>query len=319
MAITSLITISHFASGLQYDNEQKYPVINVTKFMSIAENSTEFKDNINGYAHYILGAIVITPKSNLQNTSSTTLEYNLVYDLYKSNDCPYAKVLVVTLNVHLKVINATGYSPYDIPTGYPLPGTCLPGVFPWKMKMDLDGLAGTIPWVPPLEQTRYGILAKNVSCINGQILMLKAEDNSPTCVKPDIAQKLIERGWAKEMTQTTIFDTGILSLSAKVTNTNFTVNYNIMDGKVSGMKLDLQSRALEISLQTSGNGTATIDLPRALIDSKVYKNTDGVFIVLEDGQEVLYKEIHKTIQDRVLSIPFKQGIEKIEIIGTTPI
>ena len=197
MAVTSLIAIPHFASGLQYDNEQKYPVINVTKFMSIAENSTEFKDGINGYAHYILGTVVIMPKSNLQNTSNTTLEYNLVYDLYKNNDCPYAKVLIVTLNVHLKVINATSYSPYGVPTGYPLPGTCLPGVIPWKMKMDLDGLAGTIPWSPPLKQLNYGILPKNVSCINGLMLVLKAEDGSPACVLPTTSKMLIERGWAK--------------------------------------------------------------------------------------------------------------------------
>lgn len=64
------------------------------------------------------------------------------------------------------------------------------------MKMNPDGLAGTIPWVSPLEQLNYGILAKNVSCINGQILVLKAEDGSPACVSPNTSKILVERGWA---------------------------------------------------------------------------------------------------------------------------
>ncbi|SRR5260370_9680567 len=117
---------------------------------------------------------------------------------------------------------------------------------------------------------------------------------------------------------TTIFDTGMFPLSSNVINTNFTVNYNINQGKVSEIKLNKQSGALEISLQNTGNGTITIDLPRALIDAKI-GNTDDQFFVLGDGQEILYKEIHKTIQDRILSIPFQNGTEKIEIIGASQI
>ncbi len=115
---------------------------------------------------------------------------------------------------------------------------------------------------------------------------------------------------------TSIYDTGINSLSAMVINTNFTVNYNIREGQVSEIKLDNQSRSLEIFLHVTGKGTITIDLPRALIDAKVHGNTDDRFIVLADGQEIEYKEIHKTIQDRTLSIPFQQGVNKIEIIAT---
>src|SRR5579872_903496 len=66
-----------------------YPTVNVTKFMSIAENSTEFKEKVNGYAHYFLATVILKPK--FQNTSSATMEYNLVYDLYKkpSGYCSY--------------------------------------------------------------------------------------------------------------------------------------------------------------------------------------------------------------------------------------
>ncbi|MEO9277700.1 MAG: hypothetical protein ABI340_08005 [Nitrososphaera sp.] len=103
-----------------------------------------------------------------------------------------------------------------------------------------------------------------------------------------------------------------------VENSNFTVSYAIDHATITSMKLDTQSTSLEILLQTTGDGTLVIDLPRALIDSKTV-NMDNTFFVLADGQEISYKEVHKTIQDRTLSIPFKQGTEKIEIIATKPI
>jgi len=48
----------------------------------------------------------------------------------------------------------------------------------------------------PLQQFKSGIAAKNVVCTNSLTLVIKAEDGFPACVKPNTAQKLIERGWA---------------------------------------------------------------------------------------------------------------------------
>ncbi|HEX5457123.1 MAG TPA: hypothetical protein VFX64_01915 [Candidatus Nitrosotalea sp.] len=187
-----------FASAFQNIDEKNLP-INVTKFMSIAENSTEFKEKVNGYDHYSLATVII-PKLYPQNTANATLEYNLVYGLYKNhNDCSYEKALIVTLNIQLQVMRITEYSPYDVPTGYPLPlVSCPMGWVPAKVT-DYNRLAGVVPWVPPLQQLNYGISAKNVGCINGTILVLKAEDGSPACMSPNTAQKLIKRGWAKEI------------------------------------------------------------------------------------------------------------------------
>ncbi len=178
-----------------------YPAVNVTKFMSITENSTEFKEKVNGYDHYSLATVILKPES--ENTGNATLEYNLAYSLYKNPNeyCSYDKELVVTLNVQLKVIGVTEYSLNDIPSGYPLPPiSCLMNYVPSKV-VDYNKLVGTIPWSPPLEQTNYGILAENVSCINGLVLVLKTEDGSPACVWPNTAQKLIERGWATNVPQ----------------------------------------------------------------------------------------------------------------------
>ncbi len=52
----------------------------------------------------------------------------------------------------------------------------------------------------PLEQIKSGISPNNVVCKEEFQLVIKAEDGSPACVTSDTAQKLIERGWARELT-----------------------------------------------------------------------------------------------------------------------
>ncbi len=49
----------------------------------------------------------------------------------------------------------------------------------------------------PLKQFKLGISANNVTCKTEFQLVLKSEDNSPACVKPDTVNILIEHGWAK--------------------------------------------------------------------------------------------------------------------------
>ena len=54
---------------------------------------------------------------------------------------------------------------------------------------------------PPLKQIKYhGIATESVTCIEGHVLIKKLSDNSPACVKPYTAQKLVERGWGKIVT-----------------------------------------------------------------------------------------------------------------------
>lgn len=49
----------------------------------------------------------------------------------------------------------------------------------------------------PLKQFKSGIAAQDITCNNGLQLIFKSEDNSPACVAPDTASKLVMRGWAK--------------------------------------------------------------------------------------------------------------------------
>ncbi len=50
---------------------------------------------------------------------------------------------------------------------------------------------------PPLRQLKNGVSVHDVKCIDGMQLILKKEDGSPACVKPEDATTLTERGWAQ--------------------------------------------------------------------------------------------------------------------------
>jgi len=50
----------------------------------------------------------------------------------------------------------------------------------------------------PLKQLKVGVKLSEIKCRKDFILVTKNEDNSPACVTPSTALKLIERGWTKE-------------------------------------------------------------------------------------------------------------------------
>jgi predicted secreted protein with PEFG-CTERM motif len=101
----------------------------------------------------------------------------------------------------------------------------------------------------------------------------------------------------------------------KVDGTDFSVKYHITNGKVLGMKIDTTSKTLMVSVQTTGEGSLTVTLPRGMIDAKI-QGQDGKFAVLTEGQESDFEETSTTTADRTLSIPFTDGTTQIEIVGT---
>jgi predicted secreted protein with PEFG-CTERM motif len=101
-----------------------------------------------------------------------------------------------------------------------------------------------------------------------------------------------------------------------VDGTNMSLTYTITNGKVLDIKADPASKSLTVSIQTTGDGLLTITMPRALIDATA-NGTDTKFIVLNDGQEnAQANETMTTSTDRTLAIPFKNGTQQIEIVGT---
>ncbi len=47
----------------------------------------------------------------------------------------------------------------------------------------------------PKKQLEFGVTPVDIICKEGLELVFKSSDNSPVCVKPETAEKLIERGW----------------------------------------------------------------------------------------------------------------------------
>jgi predicted secreted protein with PEFG-CTERM motif len=110
--------------------------------------------------------------------------------------------------------------------------------------------------------------------------------------------------------------TGGSGNTIKVDGTDLSVKYSITNGKVLGIKADIQSKSLIVSIQTTGDGVLTVTLPRSLINATLPTGQDDKYYVLVDNQEADFQETSTTTTDRTLSIPFTDGTEEIEIIGT---
>ncbi len=103
-----------------------------------------------------------------------------------------------------------------------------------------------------------------------------------------------------------------------VDGTSYSISYTITNGKVTDIKADQASKSLTVSIQTTGNGLLTITMPRALIDAKNSDGSDAKFVVLNDGQENTNatETMPAGATSRTLAIPFNNGTQQIEIIGT---
>ncbi|MDE1763861.1 MAG: PEFG-CTERM sorting domain-containing protein [Thaumarchaeota archaeon] len=96
----------------------------------------------------------------------------------------------------------------------------------------------------------------------------------------------------------------------------FSVNYTISGGNVKDMTIDAQSISLIVSVNSTSDGNITLQMPRTLIDAKTSTGQDDSFIILIDGAEVKPQSESSNSQYRTLTIPFLQGDQDIEIIGT---
>ena len=101
-----------------------------------------------------------------------------------------------------------------------------------------------------------------------------------------------------------------------VDGTDFAPDFTITGGDVLTMYTDPQESMLVVDIDSMQDGSLTIDLPRALIDS-TDGDTDGMFFVLVNGDEANFEEVGASEDMRTLRVDFPGGAEKIEIIGTS--
>ncbi len=93
------------------------------------------------------------------------------------------------------------------------------------------------------------------------------------------------------------------------------VQYNIVNGTVDDMSVDVGANSLYIPITTAANGTLTVTLPRTLIDATTNNGQDDQFYVLLDGQDSYFQE-SKTNIERTLTVPFPDGTSEIDVVGT---
>jgi len=96
----------------------------------------------------------------------------------------------------------------------------------------------------------------------------------------------------------------------------FDIEYIIRGGTVKDMIVDSEIFALIVIIESAGDGSLTLDLPRGSIDAKKSDGSDDLFIILIDGIEVIYDESITNENTRTITIQFEEGDSDIEVIGT---
>ena len=91
---------------------------------------------------------------------------------------------------------------------------------------------------------------------------------------------------------------------------DYNVYYKITGGKILKIIPDVENTSLIIEIETWGDGELMITLPKEVIDTD-----EGSFFILVDDEETVYYSQDES-NSRTLIIPFYNGSEVIEIIGT---
>lgn len=97
----------------------------------------------------------------------------------------------------------------------------------------------------------------------------------------------------------------------------FDVEYSIEGGTVKDMLVDEEIFALIVIIESTDDGSISLEIPRYALDAKKQDETDDIFIIIIDGIEAPYQETITDSNSRVITINFEQGDSDIEIIGTT--
>ena len=102
----------------------------------------------------------------------------------------------------------------------------------------------------------------------------------------------------------------------------FDVEYSIKGGTVKDIVINSENFALEVSLDSTDDGSITLDLPREYVGAENQNGKDDRFIILisnpenPNGTEVDYEEAPVHSEHRTVTVNFEQGDSNIQIIGT---
>lgn len=100
-----------------------------------------------------------------------------------------------------------------------------------------------------------------------------------------------------------------------VTNTDYSISYNIVGGKILGISTNQDTFSLQIQLESKSDGVLSLNLPRTLIDAKKADGNDDVYVV-SSGKQALKFDETKTDDVRTLAISYPAETYEISIYGT---
>jgi predicted secreted protein with PEFG-CTERM motif len=101
-----------------------------------------------------------------------------------------------------------------------------------------------------------------------------------------------------------------------VNHGTFDVKYTIKGGTMKDMITDSSIFGIIVQIESTDNGTISLDLPREFIGAEKQDGKDDTFIILINGMEVAYQEPVIFSDSRVITINFEAGDSDIQIIGT---
>ena len=113
----------------------------------------------------------------------------------------------------------------------------------------------------------------------------------------------------------TVETTTIFEVNAGSRGT-FDVRYTIKGGTVESMVVDQNKFALIVQIDSTDEGTISLNLPREFIGAEKQDGKDERFIILIGGKQVEYQESVVHSDSREITVDFEQGDSDIEIIGT---
>jgi len=151
----------------------------------------------------------------------------------------------------------------------------------------------------PLKQIKSGILARDVQCSRGLILVLKSENDSPACIKETSLAKLLSRGWAKQVSDNMQMGAKIVTLEQN----NQAISFK--EGQSFLLKLgDSHDWSVNISNQTVVSRVMNVMVIRGA-QGLYQAHNIGTTILTATGDPVCYKETPRCLAP---SIMFRLGI-----------
>ena len=111
-------------------------------------------------------------------------------------------------------------------------------------------------------------------------------------------------------------DKGVTDTTVAIEGTEDLITYEITNGRILSIT-PTESNSLVVSIETTGDGSITLTIPRTVLESTdSATDEDSEIFVLVDYEESNDYNITTTSTDRTITVEFAEGTEEIELIGT---